>query len=96
VGKPEGKRSFGRTSHRLDDNIKIILQEVGCCGMDRIELPQVTDRWRVLVEALMNVPVSLNAGNFLTGCKQVSFSRWILLHGVSILLLYIFLSSKPM
>ena len=34
VGKPEGKRPLGRPRRRLDDNIKIDLQEVGCGGMD--------------------------------------------------------------
>jgi len=34
VGKPEGKRPLGRTRHRWEDNIKMDLQEVGCCGMD--------------------------------------------------------------
>jgi hypothetical protein len=35
VGKPEGKRPLGRPRHRLDDNIKIDLQEVECGVMDR-------------------------------------------------------------
>jgi hypothetical protein len=34
VGKPEGKRPLGRPRRRLDDNIKMDLQEVGCGGMD--------------------------------------------------------------
>jgi hypothetical protein len=50
--------------------------------MDRIELAQVIDRWRV---AVLKLRVPLNAENFLTGRKPVSFSRWALLHGVSIL-----------
>ena len=44
VGKPEGNRSLGRPRRGWDDNIKIDLQEVGCGGMDWIELPQ--DRYR--------------------------------------------------
>jgi hypothetical protein len=44
VGKPEGKRSLGRPRHRLEDNIKIYLQEVGFGGMDWIELAQGRDR----------------------------------------------------
>jgi len=37
VGKPKGKRSLGRPRRRLEDNIKMDLQEVGCggCGLDR-------------------------------------------------------------
>jgi len=38
VGKPEGKRPLGRRRSRWDDNIKRDLEEVGCGGMDWIEL----------------------------------------------------------
>jgi hypothetical protein len=40
VGKPEGKRPLGRPRHRWEYNIKMDLQEVGCRGMDWIELAQ--------------------------------------------------------
>jgi len=66
VGKPEGRRPLGRPRHRWEDNIKIDLQEVGCGGMDWIELAQDRDRWWALVTAVMNLRVSYNAGNFLT------------------------------
>ena len=49
VGKPEGKRPFGRPRLRWEDNIKMDLQEVGCGGVDWIELAQVRDRGRALV-----------------------------------------------
>jgi len=58
VGKPEGKRPMGRPRRRWQDNIKMDLQEVGCGGMDWIELPQYRVRWRVLVNAVMNFQVS--------------------------------------
>ena len=45
VGKPEGKRPLGSPRRRWEDNIKIDLQEVGCEGMDWIELAQDRDRW---------------------------------------------------
>ena len=58
VGKPEGKRPLGRPKRRWEDNIKIDLQEVGgSCG-DWMELVQDRDRWRVLVNAVMNLRVS--------------------------------------
>ena len=57
VGKPEGKRSFGRPRLRWDDNIKMDLQEVGCGVMYCIELAQDRDRWRALVTVLMNLQV---------------------------------------
>ena len=57
VGKPEGKRLLGRPRSRWEDNIKMDLQEVGCGGVDCIELAQDRDRWRALVTAVMNLLV---------------------------------------
>jgi hypothetical protein len=54
VGKPEGRRPLGRPRCRWEDNIKADLQEVGCGGMDWIELAQDRDRWRALVNTAMN------------------------------------------
>ena len=54
VGKPEGKRPLGRPRRIWEDNIKMDIQEVGCEGMDWIELAQDRDRWRALVNAVMN------------------------------------------
>jgi hypothetical protein len=57
VEKPEGKRALGRPRHRWEDNIKMEFQEVGCGGMGWIELAQDRDRWRALVNAVMNFRV---------------------------------------
>ena len=57
VEKTEGKRVLGRPRRRWEDNIKMDLQEVGCGGMDRIELAQDRDRWRAIVNAVMNIRV---------------------------------------
>ena len=57
VGKHEGKRPLGRPRRRWEDNIKMDLQEVGCGGLDWMELAQDRDRWRALVNLLMNLRV---------------------------------------
>ena len=55
VGKPEGKRPRGRPRRKWEENIKMDLQEVGCGGMDWIELAQDRGRCRALVNAVMNL-----------------------------------------
>jgi hypothetical protein len=83
VGKPEGNRPLGRPRCRWENNIRMDLHEVGCGGMDWIGLAQDRDRWRAIVNAVMNIRVKQNVRNFLTSYKPVSFSRRTLLHGVS-------------
>jgi len=56
VWKPEGKRPLGRPRHTWEDNIKMDLREVGGGG-DWMELPQDRDRWRALVNTVMNFRV---------------------------------------
>jgi len=57
VVKPEGKRPLGGPRRRWEDNIKMDLQEVGCGGMDWINLAQDRDSWRAIVSAVMNLRV---------------------------------------
>ena len=57
MGKPEGKKPLGRPRHKWQDNIKMDLEEVRCGGMDWIELAQDRDRWRELVNSVMNLGV---------------------------------------
>jgi len=66
VGKPEGRRTLGRSRRRWEDNIKMDLQEVECGGVYWIELAQDRDRWRTFVNAAMNFQVPKNEWNFLT------------------------------
>jgi hypothetical protein len=57
MGKLEGKRPLGRHRCRWENNIKMDLEEVGCGVMVWIELDQIMDRWRALVNAVMNLRV---------------------------------------
>jgi hypothetical protein len=57
LGKPEGKKPLWRPRFRWENNIRMDLQEVGCGGMDWIGLAQDRDRWRALVNAVMNFRV---------------------------------------
>jgi hypothetical protein len=57
VGKPEGKSPLGRRRHRWVDNIKMDLLEIGWSGVDWIDLAQDRDKWRALVNAVMNLRV---------------------------------------
>ena len=57
MGKPEGKSPLGRPRRRWEDDIKIGLQEVGCGGMDWIDVAEDRYRWRALVNVVMNFRV---------------------------------------
>jgi hypothetical protein len=57
VGKPEEKGPLGRPRRRREYNIKMDLQEVGCEGMDWIDVAQDRDRWRALVNEVSKLRV---------------------------------------
>ena len=63
MGRSDVKRPLGRPRRRWKDNIKMDLQEVGCEGMDWIELAQDRGRWRGLVNAVPSG--SIKCGEFL-------------------------------
>jgi len=55
MGKLEGRRPMGSPRHRWVDNIRLDLEELGCGYMDWIGVAQDRDRWRMLVNAVMNL-----------------------------------------
>ena len=67
MGKPGGNRTLERPRSRLENNIKMDLQEVGFDGVDWVDVAQDMGRWRAVVNAIISLRVVQNAGNFLTG-----------------------------
>ena len=57
MGITEGKRPLGRPRLDWEDNIKVDLQEVGCEGVDWIDVVQGRYRWWALVNAVMNLQI---------------------------------------
>jgi len=57
VGKPEGNRPLRSPRLRWEDNIKMDILEVGCGGTECVDLAQDRDRWRALVNVVMNLRV---------------------------------------
>jgi hypothetical protein len=57
MGKPEGKRPLGRPRPRWEDEIRMDLREIGWGSVNWIQLAQDRDRWRVLVNTVMNLRV---------------------------------------
>jgi len=76
VGKSEGKRkrSLGRSRLRRENNIKMDLKEVGFGTMNWIDRAQYRDRWRALLNAVMNLRVPLMRGISGLADKAFSFS----------------------
>jgi hypothetical protein len=57
IGKPEGKRPLERPRRRWEDRIRMDLREIGWASVDWIQLAQYRDRWRALVNTVMNLRV---------------------------------------
>jgi hypothetical protein len=78
VGKPEGRRPLGRPRLMWLDNITTDLVEVGWGDVDWIGLARDRDRWRALVNLILNLRVSQNAGKPSSVQKQLGISRVVL------------------
>ena len=65
MGKPEGKRPLVRPRHKWVDNIKMDIQEVGCEGMDRIDVSEDRDSWLSFVNSVMNFSGSIKCAEFI-------------------------------
>jgi hypothetical protein len=57
VGRPEGKRPLGIPRRRWEDNIKMVVMEIGIDGANWIQLAQDKFRWRACVKTVMNLQV---------------------------------------
>jgi hypothetical protein len=55
VGKPEEKRPLGRSRHRWEDGIRMNLRKIGRGSAEWIQLAQDRDRWRALVNTVINL-----------------------------------------
>jgi hypothetical protein len=83
VGKPEGKRPLGRPRRMWLDNIRMDLGEVGWGDVDWIGLTQDRNRWRALVNSVLNLRVPRNAGKLSSGLTSSGLSSSAQLHRVS-------------
>jgi hypothetical protein len=83
VRKSEGKRPLGKPRRRRVDNIRMDLGEVGWDDVDWIGLAQDRDRWRALVNVVMNLRVAQNAGKLSNEFTTGALSSSAQLHRVS-------------
>jgi hypothetical protein len=83
VGKPEGKRPLGRPRRRWVDNIRMDLEEMVWSNVDWIGLAQDRNRWRALVNSVLNLRVPRNAGKLSSGLTSSGLSSSAQLHTVS-------------
>jgi hypothetical protein len=83
VGKPKGKRPLGRPRRRLVDNVRMDLGEMGWSDVDWIGLAQYRNRWRALVNSVLNLRIPRNAGKLSSGLTSSCLSSCAQLHRVS-------------
>jgi hypothetical protein len=83
LGKPEGKRPLRRPRHRWVDNIRMDLGEMGWGDVDWIGLAQDRNRWRVVVNSVLNLRVPWNAGKLSSGLTSRGFLSSAQLHRAS-------------
>jgi hypothetical protein len=83
VRKPEGKRPLRRPRRRWVDNIRMDRGEVGWGDVDWIDLAQDRNRWRALVNSVLNLRVPWNAGKLCSGLTSSGLSSCAQLHRVS-------------
>jgi hypothetical protein len=72
VGKREGRQPLERPRRRWDYDFELNLREVGRTSMDWIDLAQDRENWRAVVNAVMNLRIPKNAGNFLINLGSLS------------------------
>jgi hypothetical protein len=79
VEKPGGNRQLGRQRRRWEGYNKIDLGEIGWSGIDCIDLAQVRNQWRALVNAIMNIRFPQNVGKFLSirATDGIPLEAWI-------------------
>jgi hypothetical protein len=80
VGKPEGKRPLGRPRRRWVDNIRMDIGEVGWGDVDCIGLAKDRNRWRAVVNSVLNLRVPLNAVKLSSGLASSCLSSSVQLH----------------
>jgi hypothetical protein len=83
MGETEGKRPLGRQTRAWVGNIRMDFGEMGWGDVDWIGLTQDTNRWRVLVNSVLNFRVPLNAGKLSNGLTSSGLSSSAQLHRVS-------------
>jgi hypothetical protein len=83
VGKPEGKRRLARPRHTWVDNIRMDVGVVGWGDEDWIGLVQDRQKWRALVNSVLNLRVPRNAGKLSSGLTPGGISSRAQLHRFS-------------